>query len=104
MLHLLILATKKSILSDSNLKIISVIWYCFKLFYQIFPIIAIVKKTYKTLHLKKLCYNISKGIDGMNRKYSDEEKKAVIDRYISSVESTASIFSDICIPKSTFYN
>lgn len=40
----------------------------------------------------------------MKRKYSDEEKQAIINRYISDGESAASILADTGVPKSTFYN
>ena len=40
----------------------------------------------------------------MSRKYDDKEKQAVIDRYISDGEPSASILSDTGIPKSTFYS
>ena len=38
------------------------------------------------------------------KKYSDTEKRSIIDRYIINGESPSSIFSDTGIPKSTFYN
>lgn len=40
----------------------------------------------------------------MKRKYSNEEKQKIIDRYISGEESSANILADTEIPKSTFYN
>ena len=38
------------------------------------------------------------------KKYSNTEKRSIIDRYITNGESPSSIFSDTGIPKSTFYN
>lgn len=38
------------------------------------------------------------------KKYSDTEKRSIIEHYITNGESLSSIFSDTGIPKSTFYN
>ncbi len=40
----------------------------------------------------------------MKRKYSNEEKQKIIERYISGKESSANILTDTGIPKSTFYS
>ena len=40
----------------------------------------------------------------MKCKYDDNQKQAIIDRYISGGESSASILADTGIPKSTFYS
>ena len=40
----------------------------------------------------------------MKRIYTAEQKRAVVDRYISGGESSASILADTSIPKSTFYS
>ena len=40
----------------------------------------------------------------MKRKYSDEEKQKIIDRYISGKESSVNIIADTGVPKSTFYS
>ena len=40
----------------------------------------------------------------MNRKYSNNEKQIILNRYLSDGESSATILADTGIPKSTFYS